>query len=79
VRCAARSAKLRAHLAPANWPQPEVPQNVDKTFGNLDVTEEETQIVVFPQTLTDGCTRLGPDNNTLYGYLQIAARGYLPR
>jgi cytochrome c peroxidase len=50
------------------WPQPEVPQNVDRTFGNLGLTDkEETQIVVFLQTLTDGYTRPYPDINTFTG------------
>ena len=50
------------------WPQPEVSQNVDKTMGNLGLTDqEETQIVVFLQTLTDGYTRPYPDINTFTG------------
>src|SRR6266481_10112854 len=37
------------------WPPPEVPQNMDKTIGNLGLTnEEEDQIVAFLKTLTDG-------------------------
>jgi hypothetical protein len=41
---------------------------VDKTMGNLGLTDqEETQIVVFLQTLTDGYTRPYPDINTFTG------------
>jgi cytochrome c peroxidase len=37
------------------WPPPEVPQNVDRTIGNLGLTnEEEDQLVAFLKTLTDG-------------------------
>jgi len=37
------------------WPSPEVPQNMDKTIGNLGLTnEEEDQLVAFLKTLTDG-------------------------
>jgi cytochrome c peroxidase len=37
------------------WPAPEVPQNVDKTIGNLGLTsDQEDQIVAFLRTLTDG-------------------------
>jgi cytochrome c peroxidase len=37
------------------WPLPEVPQNVDKTIGNLGLTnKEEDQLVAFLKTLTDG-------------------------
>jgi cytochrome c peroxidase len=37
------------------WPAPEVQQNVDKTIGNLGLTDkEEDQIVAFLKTLTDG-------------------------
>jgi cytochrome c peroxidase len=39
------------------WPKPEVPNNVDKTIGNLGLTDrEEDQIVAFLKTLTDGYT-----------------------
>jgi cytochrome c peroxidase len=39
------------------WPMPEVPKNVDKTIGNLGLTdEEENLIVLFMKTLTDGYT-----------------------
>jgi cytochrome c peroxidase len=37
------------------WPPPEVPQNVDRTIGNLGLTnEEENLLVAFLKTLTDG-------------------------
>ena len=37
------------------WPPPEVPQNMDKTIGNLGLTnEQEDQLVAFLKTLTDG-------------------------
>jgi cytochrome c peroxidase len=37
------------------WPAPEFPQNMDKTIGNLRLTDEqENQIVAFLKTLTDG-------------------------
>jgi cytochrome c peroxidase len=39
------------------WPPPEVPQNVNKTIGNLGLSEkEENQLVAFLKTLTDGYT-----------------------
>src|SRR5215471_15242169 len=39
------------------WPQPEVPDNVDMTVGNLGLTDqEENQVVAFLQTLSDGFT-----------------------
>ncbi len=48
------------------WPKPEVPNNVDKTIGNLGLTDkEEDQIVAFLETLTDGFTRPYP-NRDLY-------------
>jgi cytochrome c peroxidase len=50
------------------WPVPEVPQNMDMTVGNLQLTdEEENQIVAFLQTLTDGYTTPYPDINTFTG------------
>ena len=50
------------------WPEPEVPQNVDMTIGNLGLTdEEENQIVKFLQTLNDGFTSPFPDINTFTG------------
>jgi len=37
------------------WPMPEVPNNIDHTFGMLGLTDhEEDLIVIFLQTLTDG-------------------------
>ena len=37
------------------WPPPEVCQNLDQTIGNLGLTDqEENQIVLFLQALTDG-------------------------
>lgn len=37
------------------WPRPEIPNNVDKTIGDLGLTDsEEDQIVAFLETLTDG-------------------------
>jgi cytochrome c peroxidase len=37
------------------WPAPEFPQNMDKTIGDLGLTnEQEDQIVVLLKTLTDG-------------------------
>jgi hypothetical protein len=50
------------------WPEPEVPQNVDMTIGNLGLTDqEENQIVKFLQTLNDGFTTPYPDINTFTG------------
>jgi cytochrome c peroxidase len=50
------------------WPQPEVPQNMDMTVGNLGLTDkEEDQIVTFMQTLNDGFTTPYPDINTYTG------------
>ncbi|HEY2106701.1 MAG TPA: hypothetical protein VGH29_12985, partial [Candidatus Binataceae bacterium] len=50
------------------WPEPEVPQNIDMTVGNLHLTEaEENQLVAFMQTLTDGFTVPYPDIGTYTG------------
>jgi cytochrome c peroxidase len=50
------------------WPEPEVPQNLDMTTGNLGLTDtEENQIVAFLQTLNDGFTTPYPDINTYTG------------
>jgi cytochrome c peroxidase len=50
------------------WPMPEVPNNIDMTVGNLGLTDqEENQIVIFLQTLTDGFTTPYPDINTFTG------------
>jgi cytochrome c peroxidase len=53
------------------WPMPEVPNNVDKTIGNLGLTgEEEDQIVAFLQTLTDGYTAPYPNRDLFAGKCQ---------
>ncbi|HYZ31633.1 MAG TPA: cytochrome c peroxidase [Crenalkalicoccus sp.] len=50
------------------WPMPEVPNNIDTTIGNLGLTdEEESLIVTFLQTLTDGFTTPYPDSDTFTG------------
>jgi cytochrome c peroxidase len=50
------------------WPSPEVPQNLDMTVGHLGLTDqEENQIVIFLQTLSDGFTTPYPDINTFTG------------
>jgi cytochrome c peroxidase len=50
------------------WPQPEVPNNLDMTIGQLGLTpEEEDDIVAFMQTLSDGFTTPYPDINTFTG------------
>jgi cytochrome c peroxidase len=50
------------------WPMPEVPNNIDMTVGNLGLTDqEESRIVTFLQTLTDGFTTPYPDINTYTG------------
>ncbi len=50
------------------WPMPEVPNNIDMTTGNLGLTDqEENQIVVFLQTLTDGFTRPYSNIDTFTG------------
>jgi cytochrome c peroxidase len=51
------------------WPQAEVPNNIDMTTGNLGLTDqEENQIVIFLQTLTDG---YDPSNPTVSTYANI--------
>jgi len=51
------------------WPQPEVLNNIDMTTGALGLTDqEENQIVVFMQTLTDG---FDPANPTVSTYRNI--------
>ena len=51
------------------WPQPEVPNNIDMTLGNLQLTDtEENQIVIFLQALTDG---FNPANPTVSTYKNI--------
>ncbi|MDB6010092.1 MAG: hypothetical protein JWL65_2342 [Gammaproteobacteria bacterium] len=50
------------------WPMPEVENNLDKTVGNLQLTDqEEDQIVAFLQTLTDGFTRPYANSDTFTG------------
>jgi len=50
------------------WPEPEVPNNIDMTTGNLMLSDtEENQIVTFLQTLSDGFTTPYPDINTFTG------------
>jgi cytochrome c peroxidase len=50
------------------WPMPEVPNNIDMTTGNLQLTdEEENQIVAFLETLADGYTTPYPNVNTFTG------------
>jgi cytochrome c peroxidase len=47
------------------WPEPEVPATKDMTVGALGLTDqEENELVLFLQTLTDGCTRPYTDGNT---------------
>ena len=50
------------------WPMPEVRNNIDMTSGNLGLTdEEENQIVVFLQTLSDGFTKPYPNSDAYTG------------
>jgi cytochrome c peroxidase len=50
------------------WPEPEIPNNIDMTVGNLGLTDqEEDQIVAFLQTLTDGYTTPYPFIHTYTG------------
>ena len=50
------------------WPTPEVRNNIDMTSGNLGLTdEEENQIVVFLQTLSDGFTKPYPNRDAYKG------------
>ncbi|MDB5407649.1 MAG: hypothetical protein JWL84_2561, partial [Rhodospirillales bacterium] len=50
------------------WPMPEVPNNIDMTVGNLGLTDqEESQVVAFLQTLTDGFTTPYPNTDTFTG------------
>jgi cytochrome c peroxidase len=50
------------------WPMPEVPNNIDMTTGDLQLTsQEEDQIVAFLQTLADGYTTPYPDRDTFTG------------
>jgi cytochrome c peroxidase len=51
------------------WPMPEVPNNIDMTVGSLGLTDqEENQIVIFLQALTDG---FNPANPTVSTYKNI--------
>jgi cytochrome c peroxidase len=53
------------------WPNPEVPNNLDTTTGNLGLTdEEENQVVAFLETLTDGYARPYPNRDTYAGSCQ---------
>jgi cytochrome c peroxidase len=50
------------------WPEPEVPNNLDMTIGDLGLTDqEEDQVVAFLETLTDGYTTPYPDSNVYTG------------
>jgi len=50
------------------WPMPEVPNNIDMTIGNLGLSDqEENQLVIFLQTLTDGFTRPYTNGDTYTG------------
>jgi cytochrome c peroxidase len=50
------------------WPMPEVKNNLDMTTGRLGLTDqEENQIVIFLQTLTDGFTKPYPNRDTYTG------------
>ena len=54
------------------WPMPEVPNNIDMTFGNLGLTDhEEDQLVTFMQTLTDGFTTPYPYQDAYTGKCQV--------
>jgi cytochrome c peroxidase len=58
------------------WPMPEVPNNVNTTFGNLGLTDqEENLIVTFMLTLTDGFTTPYPDIDTFTGQCTTTAPG----
>jgi cytochrome c peroxidase len=47
------------------WPEPEVPNNVDMTTGDLGLTDtEENQIVAFLQALSDGYNPANPSVST---------------
>ena len=50
------------------WPEPEVPNNLDMTIGDLGLTDqEEDQVVAFLETLTDGYTTPYPDSSVYFG------------
>jgi len=47
------------------WPMPEVPNNIDMTVGNLGLTDqEENQLVIIMQGLTDGFDPANPSVST---------------
>jgi len=47
------------------WPMPEVRNNIDMTVGNLGLTdEEENQLVIIMQALTDGFDPANPSVST---------------
>jgi cytochrome c peroxidase len=47
------------------WPMPEVPNNIDMTVGNLGLTDqEENQLVIIMQGLTDGFDPANPTVST---------------
>jgi cytochrome c peroxidase len=47
------------------WPMAEVPNNIDMTFGNLGLTDQqENQIVTFLQALSDGFDPANPNVST---------------
>jgi cytochrome c peroxidase len=55
------------------WPQPEVPNNMDTTIGNLGLTDQEEDLIVtFLQTLTDGYTTPYPNRDLFAGACQIS-------
>ena len=57
------------------WPMPEVKNNIDMTTGNLGLTDtEETQLVAFLQTLTDGFTKPYPNRNTFTGTCKMGGK-----
>jgi cytochrome c peroxidase len=50
------------------WPAPEVPVNITTSIGALGLSDqEENQLVIFLQTLTDGFTRPFPHINAYTG------------
>jgi len=54
------------------WPMPEVPGTMDMTIGMLGLTDqEENQLVIFLQTLTDGFTTPYPNRDTYTGACSV--------
>ena len=50
------------------WPQPEVPNNIDMTVGNLGLTDaEEDQVVAFILAAVDGFTKPYPFQDSFTG------------